>query len=58
MPDKPIELTEAEREFLARSGMSPERHAAIRDIPTAWGGRSIGDITAAIEAAETEETDR
>lgn len=51
--DKP-DLTDAERDIVARSGMDPDKYAAIRDLPTNYGGRGITDVLAAIDAAKKE----
>lgn len=48
MPPDPPDLTDAERDMCARSGMDPERYAAVRDVETHYGGRSVPDILAAL----------
>lgn len=58
MPDEPT-LSDDEREVCRLTGMSPEKYAAIRDLPRGHGGgRSMRDVTAVQVALTTPEENR
>lgn len=57
MPDKAPELTADERDIVARSGMSAEKYARIRDTPSNYGARPVEAILAALEPVPDDRKD-